>query len=175
MMTRKIGIGFLAVIVLSGTGCIGLMGPVDLQRAVSSAQGVRLHREIGVNVGRVMLGIASGIVDSPVSLSDLSGVDVGVYRVVYSGAGKSVLSDLELPGYERMVRVREKGAETLILLKEDDDMIRQMVVLTRDHEELVIVRIKGRIDKFLEKAVREGAIQKEGWAGLGHVGSADPL
>ena len=80
-----------------------------------------------------------------------------------------MLDGLELPGFEPMVRMREGDTETLILLKEQGDSVRQMVVLARDGRELVIVRVKGRIDAFLAKAVKQGTIKEDGWEGLAGV------
>lgn len=166
MMTRRIGMSLSAVLPLLGTGCIGLLGPLDLQLAVGRAQGIQLHREMGINVGGVMLGLAGAFVVPSISMSDLSGVDVGIYEVAASDGKRWVLDGLELPGFEAIVRMREGDTETLILLKEKGDSVRQMVVLARDGRELVIVRVKGRIDAFLAKAVKQGTIKKEGWKGL---------
>ena len=96
---------------------------------------------------------------------------MGVYNVVDShdpvGSG---MADLDLPGWEPIVRIREGDERIQVLCQIEGERIRAMLVVVLDGDELVIVRLKGNLHKFLP-----GALEHAGWGGIHGAFDGDDL
>ena len=81
-------------------GCIGWWGPTDVALVISQSSGLDISREIGVNVNGLTLALVGAFApdDLPISLSDISSADVGVYRIESSGSHS--IRRLKLPGWQ---------------------------------------------------------------------------
>ena len=151
----------LAGVVLS-TGCV-LRGPSGIKDQVERSNGRTYQREFGITVGRTGLGIARmamriGDEDEAVHmLRGVNKVQVGVYEVVDqgNGTGRSArASDFGL--YDPLVQVREDGETVLVLAREEDETIRRLLVVVDSDDELVIVRLRGDLERIIEDAIRLG-------------------
>lgn len=135
-----------------------------VERAYPSA---RFEREVVLNFGPVSLFTArllTGLMPSEAQevrpyLRSVRRVKVGVYRT----EALPPLGTVELP---RLRRLRERGWETLAAVREEDEAVwvlyrerrgsvRDFYVLALGADELVIVRLKGRLDRLLKHALQE--------------------
>ena len=57
------------------------------------------------------------------------------------------VSQLEHNGYETWMQVKEDGENVKIIAKMEDQMIRELLVLTTDNDDCALVLIKGKIRK----------------------------
>ena len=93
-----------------------------------------------------------------VPLKGVRRVEVGIYEVKGLRRGVESRRPLELPdlpGLEPVVRVHEDGEDIFVLLHVDEDEeIRQMVVIVAEDDEWVLVRIKGKLRHTFESAMR---------------------
>lgn len=156
----------LACLLLSG--CFYSREVARTRHAIEQAYPeARFDREMVLSLGPVSLftaGLLTGLASDETEdvrpyLRYLRRVKVGVYAV----EGLPPLDAVDLP---QLRRLREKGWETLIATREEDattwtlyrerrGTVRDVYVLTLSEDELVMVRLKGRLDKLLAHAMRE--------------------
>jgi len=149
--TRHILLTLLVPLIGAG-GCILPFGPEDLRRAASRSGKMKLKQKIGLSVDGVTLGVLGGIANVPVPLHHVFWADVGIYEISGTTDGRPVQSCLrrmDLPGWDRIVRTRERDSETCVLVKRRGSSINGVVVMARDGRELVIARVTGRMHAFL--------------------------
>jgi len=176
-MSRKIS--FLAVIGLAvafHTGCwFGTGSTSDVRNAVTLRTGVELEPEFGIKLGRITTAMAKPFArhasGDSIPLKGIAKIEVGVYNVVgdREPGASGDLDVVDLPGWEPVVRIRDGNERIQVLCRIEGDRIRAMLVLVVDGDELVVVRLKGNLQKFLP-----AAIERAGWGGLhGTVGADD--
>jgi len=139
----------------------------EIERQIPS---LRLERESHVRLGRFTLALARKILrlasdDDEEDLRivrHLRRVDVATYRVV----SMPETGELDLP-YRFERRLAEKGWETMVRLREDDEQswvlyradeegaIRNLYVVAFDEHELIVVDLAGRLDRLIAEALAE--------------------
>ncbi len=92
-------------------------------------------------------------------LLDVRSVQVGIYELQGPGPQTglipaSVERMLARRGYEPIVKVRSRGEGTLVLAQVRKDRLKSLFVISADGRELVLVEIRGRLERVLEQAVR---------------------
>jgi hypothetical protein len=94
-------------------------------------------------------------------------VMTGVYKIESSGGmwSDEQFAMLNLPDWERIIRRREGAAVSLIFSRANDESLRSMIVLTKEGDQLVIVKVSGRLDKVIEDLPRISDLP-----GLFHIG-----
>jgi hypothetical protein len=152
---------FIVLSCLVATGCV-LRGPAGIQREIAEATGAEYDKEFAITLGRIGTTVARWVVDDdedlPVSLKGVRKVQVGIYQV------KAGTRDASHPPFEPgvlgdwnpIVAIRERDEEVHVRYKEKGGEIRSMLVLVSEPEELVIVRMKGRLDRVFREAMRYG-------------------
>ena len=173
MFQRLLTIGLLFCFLATATGCF-LRGPSGVRREIAEATGARYDREFALTIGPVGMAIARWGVriaekhdedgEMPeISLAGVRKVQVRVYQVEpgswdedHDNFDPAVLGD-----WEPVVRVQDDGEDVHVLLRTEDGVIRRMLVIVSEAEELVIVQMKGRLDEILEDALRYGLEQAE--------------
>jgi hypothetical protein len=156
MIPTRMTLCVLAICTMAGsTGCISLLGPEDLRFRLSLLNGVGIDREFALGVDGLTLQAAAAFAPVDVPLGGVYWTDFGTFKI--RGDAKGLISNARLPGYESIVRVREDGEEVNVLVKQSDTAIKSFVVLAREGDELVIVRMHGRIDKLLQQIMEDGA------------------
>ncbi len=152
----------LALIALTGSGCwFGTDSTSDLRYEYTRQTGVVLEPEFGVKLGRISTGFGkmfAGGADSDVpKLKGVHKVEVGVYAVADGFASDPTRSAaLGFPGWSQLVRVREDDEDVLVLVKPElDGTIPAMLVLVNDGDEVVMVRLKGKLHKFMRANLDE--------------------
>ena len=167
----------LACLLLSG--CLYSREIAHTRHAVERAYpAARFEREVVLSFGPVSLLTArllTGLMPDEAEevrpyLRSIRRVKVGVYRT----ENLPPLGDVDLP---RLRRLRERGWETLAAVREEDQTVwvlyrerrgtvRDLYVLALGEEELVVVRLKGRLDRLLRHALKEhgGELDLSDWS-----------
>jgi len=150
------------LIVLMATPACSLRGPEKIRRQISQSTGTEYSKEIGITLGRVGLAVARMAMDEEDEelkvLENLTKIRVGVYQVKNrpENPGQMELGQMTMADWEPMVRMNQSDENVLVMLKRKKGEVRQMLVVVNDKDELVIVRMKGRLDSVLEQAARLG-------------------
>ena len=154
---RKTGWLLILLCIATATSCIRFHGPEDLRRDLAREAGVELDREMGVTLTRTAVMLARWVTpEDEIPLKGVRRVQVGVYEVtgLRRGVdGRQPIEPPELPGWHNMVRVREEGEEVFVLVREEDEEIRGMLVIVAEEDEWVLVRIKGKLQRTLESVM----------------------
>jgi len=157
---KTTGLALLVTMLLPlSTACIRWSGPSSLKRDLSREAGVTLDAEVAITVTRSGVALARLFTDGDeIPLKGVRRVEVGVYEVTGLRDGVDEPRRLELPdlpGLTPVVRVHDEGEDVFVLVHQDeDDEIRQMVVVVAEDDEWVLVRIKGKLTKSFEKAMQ---------------------
>ncbi|MHC5005193.1 MAG: hypothetical protein ACYTJ0_18970 [Planctomycetota bacterium] len=154
----------LACTMLLG-GCFSFSGPNDIRNQITRSRDVTLERSEGVSVGPLGMVLARTFAGQyiPFDTTGVSSVDFGRYTILPASAGDADplrLSSLDLPGWERVVRVRESGSDTVVMV--EPDRLGRLLFLQRDGNELQIIRAKGRLDHLLEELL-ESELVDSAW------------
>lgn len=158
---------FVSAIAMSSTlllsGCIGFHGPNDLRRSIARDNDVRLQQEFGISTNGLTLKLARGIASPFVGkelprVAGISRVQYGQYTVVPRSSDEipdRMLRDMKLDGWDRVIRISEAsgGDEVCVYTKDNGTILKGIVVAVRDGDELMLVRVKGDIEKFLATAM----------------------
>jgi hypothetical protein len=138
--------------------CISFHGPNDLRRDLVQATGVELDRESAISIGPVGVMLARWFTaEEEIPLKGVRRVQVGVYEVTDvgdGGFGRGTVDPPELPGWETVVRIQEDDEHVFVMLHQEEDEIRGMLVVVMEQEEWVLVRIKGRLRHTVERAMQ---------------------
>jgi uncharacterized protein DUF4252 len=140
----------------------------DLQ---SQMEGARFDKEIKLTLGPVSLGLARLICrlvpDEEVqqtrrALASVHRIELAVYDIhAEHGAAEALqmphkLRQMTSGGqWQTAVRVQDEDERVWILYREDRGRIRDFYVVTLGSDELVLVRVKGNMNRLVEWAMRE--------------------
>ncbi len=94
--------------------------------------------------------------EEDIPLRGVRRVEVGTYRVQRLGRGveqRRPLDPPELPGWQNIVRVRENNEDIFVLVREEEDEIRGMLIVVAEEDEWVLVRIRGSLRHTLESVM----------------------
>lgn len=135
------------------------------QDIASQLPGVTFDHNVSLAIGpggmaliRAVTGFVPRAEDARGWLKDVSRVELAVYHV---DAGEST-PRIETPsriekmvedGWEMAVRARDGDESVWVLYKLDDDSVREVFVVSLDKEELVIVKVKGRLERLIARAL----------------------
>ncbi|MDX1389235.1 MAG: DUF4252 domain-containing protein [Acidobacteriota bacterium] len=151
----------LVFVVLSTAGCwFGTGSTSDVRYEFTRQTGVVLEPEFGVKLGRVSTAFGklfAGRGPDVPRLAGVSKVEVGVYAVADGfGDVSASLTSLDFPGWVRLARVRDGGEEVLVMARPElDGTIPSMLVLVNEGDELVVVRLRGKLHKFMHANLGE--------------------
>jgi hypothetical protein len=153
---------------LSSASCIGFRGPERIRREISYSSGVDLDREMGFTVRRSGMWLVRWGMrvagEEEISLRGVRRIEVGIYQV----RGPELETHVHVPldarsfsSWDPVVRVHEDDEDVLVMVREKKGSVRNMLVVVSDDEELVVVRMKGRLDDILEEAMAEAFDQAD--------------
>lgn len=158
----------LLLLLLPLTGCLYSREMARTRHAVEQHTGADLDRQVVFTIGPLGLrtvGWMAGLSgDDEVALArtylrDVRRVKVGVYEVeapgLLDGTAFPPVRRLERRGWETLVRVREDDEAVWVLYRERKGRIRDLYVVALDDEELVLARVKGRLDRMVARALHE--------------------
>ncbi len=151
----------LLVILIAAPACT-LRGPEGIRHDISRSTGCTYDREFGMTLGRVGLAVARMAMDEDDEdmkfIRGLTKIQVGVYQVESrpQDPGDLELGRISMASWEPMMSVREEDEDVLILLKRKKGLVKEMLVVVSESEELTIVRMKGKLDQMLQEAAHFG-------------------
>jgi hypothetical protein len=140
-------------------GCMTYRGPRGVEATIERKAQVELHRETGLKLGPVSTKIATSILhhyDGDQDFRELSGIGVAVFEVTgRTGASAQPITakDLGVEGWRPMIESRSDDEQLLVLAKTGGGEIREMMFLSIDGDEVVVARLKGHLDRLIEKTV----------------------
>jgi hypothetical protein len=144
-------------------GCIRAIGPEDVTRELSQYAGVDLRQEVGITVTRSGIWLAKKSLkwsdETEISLDGLRRVEVGVYEVtgMRDEEDRPALSLEQFPTrWAPWVRVQDEGEDVFVLVREGKkpaEIDGMLVVVTSD-DEWVVVRMRGKLERIMEDAIR---------------------
>ena len=143
-----------------GAGCIIPVGPDDLRLQVSRANDVALEQEIGVSVDGLTLATAAAVAGVPLPLIHVGWAEIGIYRIAGGANADAPVREFaapELEGWQRVVRLRERDSKMHMLVKPSGGGIRGMIMVARSGDEVIVVRVRGRLHKLLEYVIAHSA------------------
>ena len=132
---------------------------------------VKTEFQLQIGPGMISLGcIAVSFTDAKDEvnkyLKDIRNVQVGVYNlydvdrkqpiVIPNKIGKKLLRK----GYEPLVKVKERDGAVWVMTKMKRKRIESLYVIALDRSELVLVEVQGRLERLIEKAIREHGFRK---------------
>ncbi|HEX5133469.1 MAG TPA: DUF4252 domain-containing protein [Candidatus Krumholzibacteria bacterium] len=92
-------------------------------------------------------------------LRDVSRVQVAVYQLEGQADATRIetpsrLEELQADGWEMAIRVNEENQRVWLLYRANDDTIREMFVVVVDDDQLVLVKVKGHLERLMAEAIR---------------------
>ena len=154
-------LALVLILVIGLSGCM-LRGPAGLKDQISASNGRTYDREFGMTLGRTSMALTrwgaglSGHQEARRMLKGVRKVQIGVYEVVDEGEdGRTPLTS-DFKEWDPLVQVREDGETVLILTQVNNDHLNNMLVVVDSTDELVLVRLRGRLDNIVEEAIRLG-------------------
>ncbi len=141
-MKQRSGALAVVAVALISTGCwFGTGSTSDIRYEVTDQTGVDLEPEFGIKLGRITTAMAKPFArkasGESMPLKGIAKIEVGVYNVVDShDPVESGMADLDLPGWEPIVRIREGDERIQVLCQIEGERIRAMLVLVLDGDEL---------------------------------------
>jgi hypothetical protein len=166
--TSRAALCLLLAAALSSAACITFRGPEQIRREISGISGVEFDREMGFTVRRSgMWLVRTGMRiagEDEASLRGVRSIQVGIYQVRDPENGLHARVPIEARSFsdwDAVVRVHEDDEDVLVMVREHEGSVRNMLVVVSDEEELVLVRMKGRLDGILEEAMAEAFDQAD--------------
>jgi len=166
-----------SALALFAAGCMTYRGPVGVEATIEMKAQVELRREMGIKLGPLSTKFAASIVhdgDDDLDLRDLTGIGVAVFEVTkHTGepAQRLDAKDLGVEGWRPMIESRSEGEQLLLLAKPGNGEIREMMLVSIESDEVVVVRLKGHLDRLIEKTLvatdRDGARGARAALGVG--------
>lgn len=152
MNTSRRGMIVLCGFALFAPGCILPFGPMDMEVAVSKATHAKLTPQITLTTPGLTLVAANLVTRLPVPVEHIGWISFGVYQIDRERHPTICFDELELPGWERVVRVRSDGDDVLIMAKygSDGESLKGIAMIVADGNNLVMAKLTGRLHKLIE-------------------------
>ncbi len=160
MRAARLALVLATMIALPGAGCVFRRGPEDVRRELSHGLGCELERDVALKFGffttKAALGVARLASHEPAPLRGLSAIEMGVYSLPQGRkpAPSRTITRVEFAGWEDVVRARDGDDEVRVLMRTRRGRIRGLMVISRDGEEVEVMRLRGDLQELLEAIVR---------------------
>lgn len=169
MLKRTLLPLILVLLALSSSGCLYSREIAHTRRDIErQVPEVHFEREVVLSLGPMALRTLrwiSGLVpeeeaqQASLYLRDVSRVKVGVYRSEDAAALQHLdpirLRRFERDGWETAVHAQEEGERVWVLYRERRGAIRDLYVVVLNEEELVLARLKGRLDQLFARIMAD--------------------
>jgi len=169
-MRRIIAFMLLSGVFVCSCGCKSTTKEFDFveKAIIRESYPVRLEPEFKWNFGRLTLSTAGVFLrfaedgcEAADYLQGVQRVQLGVYAVQNSphsgrlGILETVEKKLEELGWENFVRVKDGDGHVSISFREINKRTASLYITIFEPDEMVILEVKGRLSKMIEKAVQE--------------------
>jgi hypothetical protein len=171
MRTRKTRALFMAAtlsLLTLGNGCMWAPELTEVKRDIAGQlPDVSFRKNLTLSLGPLTMALArtvSGFIpdagEARTYLRDVSKVQVAVYETRGDVRAASLQTPARLQqllddGWEMAVRVREDNEMVWLLYRVDGDSVREMFVVVLGDEELVLVRVKGHLERIMAQALED--------------------
>ena len=166
--TRMTATIWMAAALPFAGGCVWTPELSDIKKDIArQIPGTTFEHEMSFAIGPGGMALARAVCtfvpparEARTWLKDVSRVEVARYDVITS----ELATDLKTPqrieemladGWEMAARVREKNDAAWVLYKLDGESIREVFVVSLDRHELVMVKVKGRLERVIARALDE--------------------
>jgi hypothetical protein len=166
----------LVAVTMLFSGCFSLSARelAEVRRELENQMPeARFEKEIELSLGRMTMGTVKWLClvipdarEARKYLKDISGVSVAVYEV----ESLPPLNEVELPkrlkrlledkGWDVLIKAREEDQIVWILYQERRSSIRNLYVLALEPDELVLMSLRGRLDRLFAQALEESDTRK---------------
>ncbi len=137
------------------------LGPADVDTEVQLQIGKGL-----ISLGGLVVSFTDARDEALKYLRDIKNVQVGVYNLYDCDRRHPVVipdkiaKKLARKGYTPMVKVKERGGAVWVMIKMRGKRLESLYVISLDYNELVLVEVRGRLERLIEKAIREHGFRK---------------
>ena len=156
-----------AMLPLTG-GCVWTPELNNIKQDIASQiPGATFEHEVSFAIGPGGMALARAVTtlvpparEARNWLADVSRVEVAVYEVVRSELPERLqtprrIAEMLADGWEMAARVRQQNEAAWVLYKLDGDSVREVFVVALDQEELVMVKVKGHLERVIARALNE--------------------
>jgi Domain of unknown function (DUF4252) len=179
-LTRSMAVAVLLTVPVAN-GCMWAPELTDVKQQIAQQlPDTGFRKDVTLSLGPVTLALArtiTGLIpdarEARGYLHDVSRVQVAVYNVYSAGDVTSLdtpkrLQELLDDGWEMAVRVRDDDQVAWLLYRLDDKSVREMFVVVMDKDDLVLVKLKGHLEKLIAHALEE---PHGDWSHFAHHGA----
>ncbi|HEU4929320.1 MAG TPA: DUF4252 domain-containing protein [Candidatus Krumholzibacteria bacterium] len=137
------------------------------QDIASQIPGATFEHEVSFAIGPGGMALARAVTSlvAPAHearnwLEDVSRIEVAMYDVVRSELPQRLqtpqrIAEMLVEGWEMAARVRQENEAAWVLYKLDGDSVREVFVVALDREELVMVKVKGHLERVIARALNQ--------------------
>jgi len=130
---------------------------------------VDFHKNVTLSFGPVTMVLARTVTsfipdarEARPYLRDVSHLQVAVYEVEGAPGSEGVRTPAALQhlmdnGWEMAVRVRDEGELVWVLYRIEKESVREMFVVALSDDELVLVKVRGRLERIMAAALHDAS------------------
>jgi hypothetical protein len=165
---RNVMIATIVAALPSAGGCIWTPELSQVKQEIArQIPGATFDHQVSLAIGPGGMALARAVVsmvpqasDARGWLKDVSRVEVAVYEVHRDDPGRRIatpsrIEDMLEHGWEMAARVREDGESVWLLYRLDGESVRELFVVALDRDELVLVKVKGRLERVIARALSD--------------------
>ena len=175
-MRRRFVWLLMLVLVSSTTGCLWAPELSQIQREIErQLPGSSFEKEVRLSLGPLSLGMARFVTRViPASyvpeageahdyLQEVRRVQIALYRTLALPELHAVRMPeplrvlLEDPSWHLAIKKQKLDELTWVLTRTEQGLVRDIYVVLLDDEQLAVIRVEGRMDQLVAKAVENGA------------------
>ncbi len=113
-----------------------------------------------LSIGKLVASLSNVDEEARVYLREVQQVQLGVYKLQLSHTARlripaQIATKLERRGYQPMIKIKQPDENVWIMTKMRGEQLHSLYVIALDQQELVLVEVKGRLNKIIEKAIQE--------------------
>ncbi len=170
---------FFLLFVFSAAGCFGVDSDFKKVRngVFNFLQAEDVDREFEYSVSNFevylvqkLASISDKTFDFELMLSKISNVQIGVYNLEKSedggtGSLKNITKYFRENGWSDLVKSKNNNECTMVFVNlADDEAIRELFVINSDDDELVLVRVRGKLTQLAELMIKNRGTHKRFYA-----------
>lgn len=138
------------------------LGPADIDTEFQLQIGPGM-----ISLGEIAVSFSPANNEAIPFLRDIRNIQVGVYKLQQLRQDcpltipDPITKKLARKGYEPIVKVKEKTNSVWVMTKVTGKHLESLYVISLEPNELVLVEVQGRLERLIEKAIREHGFNKK--------------
>ena len=171
MTARSVLLAPVLLLATLAAGCFGFVGLAHLSaehRLAERAAGVPLHAQLSLHAGPAALSFARNHADDDEAREFLRGMDGADILVLNTDDGpadayrKAAAALAARPGWSTIARVHDGGDDAAVLVRLDGERVRELRLVARDGEDLVLAHVEGDLDRAIAAAAADKLARDHG-------------